>query len=180
MLAKLSARMVMLSHLVNLYEDVFLVIRRTKQIIGLNTNNMDKVKEKIISLVPEITALNFGVQGVWHKPASERTKEKDISATVIDPASLGTAIDIYTNERKLNTIHRTHTIFPSDFTATGRPITLADVLRAIQIVNLPFHQEVIFGTREVQKFIGMWNLFKDYDNQTQKVKNFIGKLIGAV
>lgn len=68
-----------------------------------------------------------------------------------------------------------------NFHEDERPITLADVLRAIltmkgSIDSFKFDQIL-------SKLVGYedscWNLTTDYDGQTQKVKDFIGKLLGV-
>lgn len=63
-----------------------------------------------------------------------------------------------------------------------RPITLADVLRAIE------EQQEFFWTRKADAYeitggaariIVEWNLTTDYDHQTDEVKTFIGTLLGV-
>ena len=61
----------------------------------------------------------FGQKGVWHKPASERTKKKDVPAVILEEVIVGTAklLYIFTYEkRQPNLTGRVATIFPSDFT----------------------------------------------------------------
>lgn len=69
-----------------------------------------------------------------------------------------------------------------------RPITLADVLRAInkpvrmQMMNIPDVSEAVMVPaidNSVAVLLSKWNLTTDYDNQTQEVKDFIGKLLGV-
>jgi hypothetical protein len=70
---------------------------------------------------------------------------------------------------------------------TYRPITLADVLRvvtdkfAISLgegrFSLAFGDIHFSDVFTVKSFT--WNLFADYDNQTDEVKAFIGKLLGV-
>lgn len=74
---------------------------------------------------------------------------------------------------------------------TARPITLADVLRAILATDLANRTNVLVESGgfiskrkwegNEHKFISgaEWNLTADYDGQTQEVKEFIGKLLGV-
>lgn len=58
----------------------------------------------------------FGDRGIWHRPASETTKAKDIEAVILEEVE-GGLIYIFTFEKKAkNLSYRTATIFPSDFT----------------------------------------------------------------
>ena len=58
----------------------------------------------------------FGTPGIWHKPASERTKAKDVPAVILEQVK-GGLLYIFTLDRKAsNLTYRTATIFPSDFT----------------------------------------------------------------
>ena len=63
--------------------------------------------------------LVFGTRGIWHKPASERTKKQDVPAIVLEQLPEG-GIYIFTLKphlRGYKNIHgRIATIFPSDFT----------------------------------------------------------------
>lgn len=79
-----------------------------------------------------------------------------------------------------------------NFHEDERPITLADVLRAIDKVRIDVSVSS-FGGFEIWSKEGLannifvlenspkwkWNLTTDYDGQTQKVKEFIGKLLGV-
>lgn len=74
-----------------------------------------------------------------------------------------------------------------------RPITLADVLRAIGDehrylegygVKAPLGIDMLGEFRALGMMDGayldaQWNLTTDYDNQDQSVKDFIGKLLGV-
>lgn len=69
-----------------------------------------------------------------------------------------------------------------------RPITLADVLRAIgknaKAYRLEAAQDsnvaVIFVLSTKEKFgSAVWNLALDYDGQTQEMKEFIGRLLNV-
>lgn len=74
---------------------------------------------------------------------------------------------------------------------TERPITLADVLRAIAKsydnwhdesygVSLQLSEQSCFLLLETnERGYAKWNLLEPYDNQTQEVKHFIGTLIGV-
>lgn len=75
-----------------------------------------------------------------------------------------------------------------------RPITLADVLRAIEMCkgygdqllmdsdgSMEYHAvNLLAGTEpENEMFTATWNLTTDFDNQTDELKAFVGKLIGV-
>lgn len=60
---------------------------------------------------------------------------------------------------------------------TARPITLADVLRAIQKVS-DYSAASLGGFTRDMLNLG-WNLTTDYDGQTAEVKEFLGKLLGV-
>lgn len=78
---------------------------------------------------------------------------------------------------------------PNCDNSIGRPITLADVLRAIEEVGGTELYAVLAdgeiwnvnGIQGVKSYgVGItWNLALDYDNQTQEVRAFIGKLLGV-
>ena len=67
----------------------------------------------------------------------------------------------------------------------GRPITLTDVLRAIDKTDLTKTKQYVeekwtmpeFAGHIVLKLIDMWDLTKDYDNQPQPVKDFLYNLL---
>lgn len=60
----------------------------------------------------------FGMMGIWHMPASENTKARDIKAVVLEQVK-GGLLYIFTLEPTVkgakNLTYRTATIFPSDF-----------------------------------------------------------------
>lgn len=61
--------------------------------------------------------LSFGTYGIWHKPASETTKKKDVRAVVLEQLEPAGLLYIFTFEKGMkNLTYRTATIFPSDFT----------------------------------------------------------------
>lgn len=67
----------------------------------------------------------------------------------------------------------------------GRPITLADVLRAIRengkLVYVREDGSFYLEDEPLQIYYSgyFWNLALDWDNQTQKVKDFLGRLLGV-
>ena len=63
---------------------------------------------------------HFGEKGIWHRPASERTKAKDIPAMILEEVK-GGLLYIFTLEKtEKNLTGRTATIFPSDFKTTSQ------------------------------------------------------------
>lgn len=124
----------------------------------------DPVKQKIVELLPEILELKFGC----------RIEDFGTLRTICGYRAGGDYLtdDGYWWTYSMLTQRKYLDIL-------GRPITLADVLRAILKRYSPFAQSVVFGASDVQELLGMFNLTTDYDGQTQEVKDFIGKLIGV-
>lgn len=141
----------------------------------------DLTKAKIIELVPEIMELKFGCEVMPHEDTDED--------------------DVYTILQKHGNFYQVQKVDREDcgvttfgehagFRILGRPITLADVLRAIAATEGMFARIDSRGTFE-HWWTGdvmnaswerglVWNLALDYDNQTEVTKRFIGSLIGAV
>ena len=65
---------------------------------------------------------NFGIRGIWHMPASETTKAKDMPCVVLEQTPEG-VLYIFTDKPMRpgfnNLTGRTASIMPSDFTPTG-------------------------------------------------------------
>ena len=61
----------------------------------------------------------FGDEGIWHMPASEEHKKKDLKCKVLEQLP-GGLLYIFTDVPMIkgakNLTYRTATIFPSDFT----------------------------------------------------------------
>lgn len=97
----------------------------------------------------------FGQKGIWHKPASENTKAKDIPAVILEETKEG-VIYIFTFEPILkganNLTYRTATIFPSDFTldqpkkiqrrSIGKDIPIGTVMEGAKI-HCPVHSVTV-------------------------------------
>lgn len=68
-----------------------------------------------------------------------------------------------------------------------RPITLADVLRAIRSIKDKYRLELGFYKNDLEMCdVGFspnvsvsWNLTVDFDGQSDEVKAFVGKLLGV-
>lgn len=141
---------------------------------------MDKVKQKIQSLIPEIMELKFGCELIVlkdTKPYREwNTKVIDFVCDVIyydDTETLGKCL-----RKDIKEI-------------LGRTITLANVLRAIDVhsqtndidvakilyvlPDAPYQAMIVVGN-----IVNKWNLSDDnYDHQSQECKDLIGKLLGV-
>jgi hypothetical protein len=62
--------------------------------------------------------LLFGTKGIWHKPASEEEKARDIPAVILEVLENGT-VYIFTFDKKAKCLtDRTATIFDCDFSIT--------------------------------------------------------------
>lgn len=134
----------------------------------------DLVKAKLIELVPEITDLKFGCK--IRMASIEGSDYTDtISQAWKEPAewwyrTVGGGGINYA-ERDFKEI-------------LGRPITLADILRAIDIATSEKESWYIRTDGKIQRanstyISAQWNLLEHWDNQTDEVKAFVGKLIGV-
>lgn len=130
--------------------------------------SMDKTKVKIIELVPEIMELKFGCFVKIDEALPERV----------------TALRTIARHDFIIT-DVTREWWPvSELNILGRPISLADVLRAIDTTNRSiavntkglFEEEVGYEDTELGE---RWNLTTDFDGQTQEVKDFIGSLLNV-
>lgn len=142
--------------------------------------------EKIISLVPEIVELKFGCRVIVHLGYKDEeaiiTRWLDTSRNmpqwVVWPIpESGRWFEYCTDKSKM--------------TILGRPITLADVLRAIgqqygdsrlMVNNLGgfriyYSGDVMPGWEDVGS--PRWNLSQDLDGQSEETKAFISKILGV-
>lgn len=136
---------------------------------------IDKTKQRIQELIPEIVELKFGC---------ELLRKGETKYQVINPLGWGA------NPKKcwINSVpfgdiplelEKDLVQNGGEFEILGSPITLAVVLRAIGIrpyeVNW-YNANVITLVDEGNHF--NWNLTKDnYDDQTEETKKFIGSLL---
>jgi hypothetical protein len=136
----------------------------------------DKTKQKIQELVPEIMELKFGCEIDRNKNDGRETiirireNHPFLFTAIIFRDTFGT----FTQE-----------IEKESCKILGRPITLADVLLAMEKVgkyilvditgNL-FTHDMSDGALVDE---GIWDLTKNYDDQEQSVKDFIGQILGV-
>lgn len=135
----------------------------------------DKTKQRIQELVPEVMELKFGCEIEF---------DGDSFGTIVGLNSHGWVV---ANHRHLSSAVLVNAVDVSQI--LGSPITLAVVLRAIEKANTPYflelstyHEELLLGYYEKPKREGYythayWNLTKDYDDQSEETKAFIGKLL---
>ena len=139
-------------------------------------NKEQQLREAIIKAVPEIMELKLGC------------KVKDIFGK--DCRYCGHRTDDESEHREFQVLDYDGIlgeIEENDFNGViiGRPITLADVLRAIDKTDLTKTKQYVeekwtmpeFAGHIVLKLIDMWDLTKDYDNQPQPVKDFLYNLL---
>lgn len=131
---------------------------------------MDKVKQRLIELVPEIAELKFGcrIRTRWNTDAVVLgfSKLKSTKSQRFYKYMHGMTASTIAEGAILEIL--------------GRQVTLADVLRAIQKVGGTLHEDaIVYETPHGQLLTRYWNLTTDYDGQTQEVKDFIGKLLGV-
>lgn len=136
----------------------------------------DPIKAKIIELCPDIMELEFGCS--LYQPKHKKT------LVYVGKDNGQFAVKFEGDDRLIiaDSI--------SDCEILGRPITLADVLRAIanrtdeRCITVScfgqfheeFHEEDEWDTQPLHHH---WNLLKDYDDQEQATKDFIGSLLGV-
>lgn len=149
---------------------------------------MDNVKARLIELVPDILELKFGFR-FEEKPAFGSSLRNDTYQgekifIVLMPTTDGKKWIVMTDggfqHVPTDQIEAWHI-------PVGRPITLADVLRAIDIHKGKTPDHVVMEIGYLPSGMWMffrggthaWNLTTDYDNQTQEMKDFIGKLLGV-
>lgn len=150
----------------------------------MNTMN-DPIKAKIIELVPEILELKFGcevdVAGFGRMIVTQDMQGDNFQLMPYGleeklPVAQGEHFTVYFNRDTLNN---------SLNKIIGRPITLADVLRAIPVgvymKSLGEQVRFVSYDADMEAHTGLeyWDLLSDYDGQTQATRSFIGKLIGV-
>lgn len=149
---------------------------------------MDKVKEKIVSLVPEIVELKEGCEILVGEPKlkhviyghddDEGTWYGYLAKPFPKDLEANSYYDIGIDDEALHNVE-----------ILGRPIQLHDVLRAIHTKDMgeayefPILDLLGVGAHErkerLMSVVYRFNLATDYDGQTPEVKAFIGKLLSV-
>lgn len=141
----------------------------------------DPVKQKIIELVPEIEGKHL------FEPGSFRCKFCKAEKVVRDRKVLNRVVDERTGGSSQE-------VEVTDYLMEGgpcpdhasRPITLGDVLRAIE--EVPRHITPLmvvqppkntWWDKQQAALLKKWNFSLDYDSQTPEVKAFVGKILGV-
>lgn len=138
------------------------------------TTTLEKVREKIISLVPEIVELKFGCEILVHGQSDFRSRVLRVNKN---------GFSLFRQNRKSIYLPKKST----GYEILGRPITLEDVLRA--------HCTMFdwFGDRPLEYRIGktgqyeeqvasiynLWHLGKPLNEQSEECVEFIGKVLGV-
>ena len=139
----------------------------TQEQVG-NPSILEAIRAKIIEAVPEIVCEEVVVwknKGVWYYAYAD---EKGLNQHSIGFSTKAKALgNAYGRGRY-----------------TCRPITLADVLRAMpdtefQVKVKPKEGWVLRKLHGEGGLMCMWDLTKPYDDQEEEVKLFIGKLLGV-
>lgn len=147
------------------------------------TTTLEKVREKIISLVPEIVELKFGCE-VRMTDKGNETLPSDFMFT---DGVVGRDYKVWRGESYVKVIQMHDWINKGYYKIIGRPITLEDVLRA--------HCTMFdwFGDRPLEYRIGktgqyeeqvasiynLWHLGKPLEEQSDELKAFVGKVLGV-
>lgn len=137
----------------------------------------DPIKQRIQELCPDVMELKFGCE----------VRFANIPYTLISgPSSVyPTRGHWFATSGSPDEIrHQGSQIKVEECEILGSPITLAVVLRALGTnkSNFKFYQSIDMD--EYWCFsdfhtMARWNLTKNYDDQTQETKDFIGKLLGV-
>lgn len=131
----------------------------------------DKVKQRIIELVPEIMELKFGCQ-MEHMPTGK----------------IGTYLGLGSDQKVIAYAWGVKTIEDKFLKPLGRPIQLHHVLQAIAAMSLVETVTVdengsfttfLNGVANLHKDIPSFDFALDYDNQDQTTRDFIGRLLGV-
>lgn len=146
----------------------------------------DKVKTRIKELVPEVMELKFGCVVEIEYTARHLFHHADETFVSNDKYGRWYFLNGELGVMKLQE--------GNEFTfieSLGSPITLAVVLRAIEKADVglrvelsTYGDELLMGQYEKPEQQGYyshayWNLAKDYDDQSEEAKAFIGKLLGV-
>ena len=131
-------------------------------------NKLQQLKKVIWKANPSILELKFGckvdAEGKW-TIVNER---KDIAGTY-------NAINTIFKKTKLGIVTRGY------FENLGRPIRLADVLVALEEeskkITKYMDKRYLFITEGQKDILAIWNLKKDFDNQSDECKEFLDKLL---
>lgn len=151
------------------------------------------LNEKIIELVPEIVSLKFGCKVEVHVDSEGFANEGSIEHT---PCANTTGYVTHSEYLECNDDYAGDILVKNiingylgeDYDGIsceiiGRPITLADVLRAIRKISQHGSWSVTQDGRLYD--IGhddcgpMWNLSTDLDGQTKETKDFLAKILGV-
>ena len=131
--------------------------------------NHDETIKRIQELVPSIMDLEFGCEILTKEKYS--TSEKLVSMIV-------TCVCV--GQREVDTTHYKDLSYDDVITILGKPITLAVVLRAIEVK----YRGDLFATVASNGWFhlgskrGFWNLSKDnFNDQADETKTFIGGLL---
>ena len=136
--------------------------------------NLEKVRAKVIEAVPEILELKFGC-----RVSFQRYPGKIVYGTI---ANKTRQFNVLIDGRLTPETH------PKEiFTIIGRPITLADVLRAMKKKQSFWLEKSVCGFPEFKKSIGAfvegeekdtWNLAEDLDHQSEEtIKSLVDILV---
>lgn len=132
-------------------------------------NNLQTLKNRIVAVVPEIMELKFGCE-LYH----------GIATFYLDMNRNGEIWVLQDNQVKLKNW------FIKDIQILGRPITLADVLRAIGNMLIIVDSEGNFYKMQMKlsdklpklgSHLGTWDLTKDLDGQSEDTIEFLLEII---
>lgn len=142
----------------------------------------DPVKAKIQEMCPDIMELKFGCEVIIKWQTNPKV------SGVLFRTFLNGENDVVDVKNKIWSTNPTNKKCPQVVEILGRPITLADVLLAIQkhkgkFVDHDNDKSISDGIDDLNEttlaLLGFWNLTKNYDDQDQPTKDFIGSLLGV-
>ena len=148
----------------------------------------DPVKAKIIELVPDIMELAYGCLVIYKFFGDLGTFEAKCRYS----HRVGNRHYVIDENDHVHFVYSKE-VGKEELKVLGRPITLADVLRAMEKISDEtrvwmgvlttgqiFHNAPHNDSNAFYQIIDCtWNLATHYDGQTQEVKDFIGKLLGV-
>lgn len=137
-------------------------------------DNLQKVKERIIKAVPEIVELKFGceIRRNGSLPETYLITGFNLVKIYFRHVSVPEKIDSFDRDS-----------FREKFDVIGRPIQLADVLRATETrIEVSSHGDgAIYhypnGDHKARVFAGNWNLSHDLSGQSEETIEFLYSIL---
>lgn len=133
----------------------------------------DPIKQRIQQLIPEVMELKFGCEFWANVIAEDEDTWREILFVNVSERMYDDTLILGRIKGNWETCH-----IPKQnvMEILGSSITFAVVLRAIASTWKAINQR---ERKNIELLIFVWNLTKDYDDQSQETRDFIGSLIGV-